>query len=224
MFQLCVSGTGVEVLSSSGKPKFKAPYAANMQVRERERGPCTRIAKKVWQRRDQDIFPPLSHLAELRGLSPSLLCHHCPLQVCGARGGGDAASHGVYLCLQPNLALMLVRSVLSPLPLLRGHSPPYLFTLLRRPLTPARGGECVRDPFKPAPLCVPLPLSPRPARTHMTATSASCSSGGLRARSESSLAAPRTTSQCRPRHRVEQPRRDEHAAMSTQPTIGAAGH
>mmetsp|Transcript_28528 Transcript_28528/g.80490 ORF Transcript_28528/g.80490 Transcript_28528/m.80490 type:complete len:527 (-) Transcript_28528:335-1915(-) len=29
------------------------------------------------------------------------------MQVCGARGGGDAASHGVYLCLQENLALML---------------------------------------------------------------------------------------------------------------------
>eukprot|EP00873_Tetraselmis_striata_P019472 jgi/Tetstr1/439736/TSEL_028155.t1 len=58
MFHLRVNATGVEILSSSGKVKFKADYTQSMQV-------------------------------------------------CGARGGGDAASHGVYLCLQPNLALML---------------------------------------------------------------------------------------------------------------------
>jgi hypothetical protein len=65
MFHLRVHPAGVEIMSSSGKVKFKAEYTQSMQV-------------------------------------------------CGARGGGDAASHGVYLCLQPNLALMLVRT--SPLP------------------------------------------------------------------------------------------------------------
>eukprot|EP00193_Tetraselmis_chui_P010388 CAMPEP_0177770170 /NCGR_PEP_ID=MMETSP0491_2-20121128/10765_1 /TAXON_ID=63592 /ORGANISM="Tetraselmis chuii, Strain PLY429" /LENGTH=532 /DNA_ID=CAMNT_0019287333 /DNA_START=144 /DNA_END=1742 /DNA_ORIENTATION=+ len=58
MFHLRVHPAGVEIMSSSGKVKFKAEYTQSMQV-------------------------------------------------CGARGGGDAASHGVYLCLQPNLALML---------------------------------------------------------------------------------------------------------------------
>lgn len=33
VFQLCVNGKGVEILSSSGKVKFKAQYSTSMQVR-----------------------------------------------------------------------------------------------------------------------------------------------------------------------------------------------
>lgn len=100
-------------LKRAGKTKYKEDYSPLMQARLEEAYRCLYLHRylRCCALLDERMRSPSAALglSERAGASA---------QVCGARGGGDAAAQGLFLALGPQLVFMLVReaSLLAPPP------------------------------------------------------------------------------------------------------------